>query len=62
MVPLQKLKKAPPPPQVVWPYETGPEVFASQKLQGVFPNTSPKGGKFKKREHLQKCLPLYIKK
>jgi hypothetical protein len=44
MVPLQKLKKAPPPPQVVWPYETGPEVFASQKLQGVFPNTSPKGG------------------
>jgi hypothetical protein len=44
MVPLQKLKKAPPPPQVVWPYETGPEVFVSQKLQGVFPNTSPKGG------------------
>jgi hypothetical protein len=44
MIPLQKLKKAPPPPQVVWPYETGPEVFASQKLQGVFPNTSPKGG------------------
>jgi len=39
-----KTKKAPPPPQVVWPYETGPEVFASQKLQGVFPNTSPKGG------------------
>jgi hypothetical protein len=29
---------------VAWPCETGLEVFASQKLQGVFPNTSPKGG------------------